>query len=303
MTVLSAAERDFYTAQSPFSDPGAAAAAYQGLPADPGRLARLVRDLLIHRLEGPLFGLELAEERLREDAETRYLDEVLALVLERDGAALDVQRPPGDRFVGVCRDFALLLCSLLRHAGVPARTRCGFADYFHGGEFHADHVVTEYWDERRGWLLADAQLTDPALAARVGADVDPLDVPRDRFLVAGAAWRAIRAGEADAGRFGLAPEGPLRGTWFVAGEVRLDLAALNRSEMLQWDVWGTGADSDAELAEADRLLYDEVARVTGGRRPVFGALREVYADQRLRVPRTVLSLAPYAGVREVTLRG
>lgn len=303
MTFLGATERDFCTAQSPFSDPGSSVAAYAGLPADPGRLARLVRDLLIHRLEGPLFGLELAEERLREDAETRYLDDVLALVLERDGAALDVWRSPGDRFVGVCRDFALLLCSLLRHAGVPARLRCGFADYFHGGEFHADHVVTEYWDERRGWLLADAQLTDPALAARFGADVDPLDVPRDRFLVAGAAWRAIRAGEADAGRFGLDPEGPLRGAWFVAGEVQLDLAALNKSEMLQWDVWGAGAESDEELSEDDRLLYDQVARVTGDRRPAFGALRALWENERLRTPRTVRSLAPYTGAREVTLRG
>ncbi|MEV0844460.1 hypothetical protein AB0J21_01000 [Streptomyces sp. NPDC049954] len=121
--------------------------------------------------------------------------------------------------------------------------------------------------------------------------------------VAGAAWRAIRAGEADAGRFGPDPGGPLRGTWFVAGEVPLDLAALNKSEMSQWDVWGAGADSDAELAEADRLLYDEVTRVTGERLPAFGALRGLWEDERLRTPRTVRSLAPYTGAREVTLRG
>ncbi|MFJ5309924.1 transglutaminase-like domain-containing protein [Streptomyces sp. NPDC088350] len=110
----------------------------------------------------------------------------------------------------MCRDFALLHCSFLRHLGIPARTRCGFVDYFGSDGFHSDHVVTEYWHEDRGWLLADSQLTDPVITEQWNIDFDPMDVPRDRFLVAGEAWQAIRTGGEDAGgedaeTFGLHP--------------------------------------------------------------------------------------------------
>ncbi|GAA1991627.1 transglutaminase-like domain-containing protein [Catenulispora subtropica] len=303
---LSPEESAYYRAQSSFSDPGALADRYEADlsagPADPAALARAVRGLLVHRAEGGLFGHAIAEDRLRDDAETRYADDILRLIVGRDDAPLTRPRRPGDRFVGVCRDFSLLHCSMLRHAGIPARVRIGFADYF--GPLHGDHVVTEYWDAERGWLLADAQLADPAVAAAHGVDFDPMDVPRDRFLVAGAAWRAIRSGGADPDAYGHQDSvRPLVGAWFVAGSVRLDMAALNKVETLLWDVWGAGADSDEDFAEDTRALFDMPAELTAGEVP-FDAVRKVYADDEgLRAPKTVLSLAPFNGPVQATLRG
>ncbi|MFM9695072.1 transglutaminase-like domain-containing protein [Streptomyces europaeiscabiei] len=294
----------FYTAQSAFTDPGELAPLYADLPRDPARLARVARDLMIHRGEGETFGYAIPRERLHNDAETRYLDDVLRIVVERNDAPLSHRRGPEDRFVGVCRDFSLLHCSLLRHTGVPARLRSGFATYFGDNGFHCDHVVTEYWDPARGWLLADAQLTDPLIVDAWNIGFDPLDVPRDRFLVAGKAWQAIREGGADPRSFGLHPpeEGPLHGEWFVAGNVRLDLADLNRVETLLWDIWGTETEAGQDLVDPVRELYDEVARVVGDEVD-FGAARELFTGhEELRTPRTVLSLAPYNGPREVTLR-
>ncbi|MEI5525446.1 transglutaminase-like domain-containing protein [Streptomyces brasiliscabiei] len=297
---------DFYTAQSTFTDPGELAPLYAGLPPDPALLARVARDLMIHRGEGGTFGHALAQDRLHDDAETRYLDDILRIVVERNDAPLSHPREPGDRFVGVCRDFSLLHCSLLRHFGVPARLRSGFATYFGENGFHCDHVVTEYWDPARGWLLADAQLTEPLIVDAWRIGFDPMDVPRDRFLVAGKAWRAIRAGEADPLAFGLHPpeEGPLNGEWFVAGNVRLDLAALNKVETLLWDIWGTEAEAEAgqELTDPVRELYDEAARVAGDTVDLTAARALFAGREGLRTPRTVLSLAPYNGPREVTLR-
>ena len=314
-TPLPDAVARFYTTQSPFSDPGGSAPLYHGLPADPAALARIVRGLFVHRLEGELFETELAPDRVREDAETRYLDEILRLVVERDDSPLTVARPVRDRFVGVCRDFALLHCSLLRHVGVPARIRCGFADYFNDGDGdgdgdggdhgdHGDHVVTEYWDAERGWLLADTQVIE-------GHDVpfDPMDVPRDRFLVAGEAWRLIREGKADPRRFGFFGEPPLVGAWFVAGEVRLDLAALNRVETLLWDVWGLGAPSDEEMTEEMFELYDLAASVLASASVAddaaasFDRVRELFTGNAgLRPPAVVDSLALEKGFSQVRLR-
>ncbi|WP_405777623.1 transglutaminase-like domain-containing protein [Streptomyces sp. NBC_00859] len=293
----------YYTTQSAFSDPGTLAPLYSSLPADPAELALAARGLVIHRLEGDDFGYTIPQDRLHNDAETRYIDDILRIITGRNDAPLPQPRVPADRFVGICRDIALLHCSFLRHAGVPARLRSGFADYFGTDGFHHDHVVTEYWDARRGWLLADAELTDPAIAARYAVPFDPMDVPRDRFLVAGEAWRAIRAGEADPKTFGLLiPEASLIGEWFVAGNVRLDLAALNRTETLLWDVWGAGADNAEGMTDALHQLYDEVARVAGNE-VRYEAARELFTQHDgLRTPRTVRCLAAFNGPHEVTLR-
>lgn len=306
---LAPGEAAFYTAQSTASDPGALAPLYRELPADPAdpalpaRLAGVVRGLLIHRLEGPLFGHAHPEDRLAQDAETRYTDDILRILADRSAAPLTAERPPADRFVGICRDFALLHVSMLRHAGVPARIRVGFADYFGPEGFHGDHVVTEYWDAEHGWRLADPQLGGPWAGGKHlhGAPFDPMDVPRDRFLTAGAAWRRCRSGTDDPETYGL-QDPPFTGLWFLTGSNLLDLAALNGSEMLQWDVWGAGTAPGEEVAPEARALHDEVAAVTGGPVTDFGALRALYPDERLRVPATVTSLAPFLGTRQVELR-
>lgn len=295
-----------YSTHSAFSDPGELAYLYGDLPEEPDRLARITRDLLIHRGEGELFGHTHPRDRLHNDAETRYIDDILRIIVERDDAPLAQRRAAGARFVGTCRDFALLHVSFLRHQGIPARTRSGFADYFRADGFHVDHVVTEYWDDKRGtWLLADPQLADPALLDAWYVDFDPMDVPRDRFLVAGEAWRAIREHGADERTFGLHPpqEGPFHGERFVAGNIRLDLAALNKVETLLWDVWGEDEGKPGEpLPESSREFYDRVAPVVSGE-VSFEAARKLFTeDDVLRTPRTVTCYAPFNGPSLVTLR-
>ena len=295
---LTPEEREFYGTQSTVSDPGAFASLYQELPDEPAALADIVRHLMIHRVEGSLFDFAIAQSRLHDDAETRYVDEILKLIMQRRDAPLAVPRDFDDRFVGICRDFALLLCSFLREKGIPARIRSGFADYFHNNGFHVDHVITEYWDEQRGWLFADSQLFEGHKV-----DFDPMDVPRDRFLVAGKAWEQIRVGEADPKTFGLLlPDLDLVGEWFVTGNIRLDLAAVNKVETLLWDMWGLDAGNDDDMTDEIRDLYDMASRVAEDE-VIFEAARTLFSENAgLRTPATILSLAQYNGPREVTLR-
>ncbi|KAB1143444.1 hypothetical protein F7R91_25005 [Streptomyces luteolifulvus] len=152
-------------------------------------------------------------------------------------------------------------------------------------------------------LLADPELADPLVVESHKVGFDSMDVPRDRFQVAGDAWQQIRAGEADPKSYGLPlPHGPLVGEWFVAGNVRLDLAALNKVETLLWDVWGVGASSDGEMTDTIRTLYDRAAEMTVGE-VTYSATRKLFAENHgLRTPRTVTSLAPFNGPSEVALR-
>lgn len=80
-----------------------------------------------------------------------------------------------------------------------------------------------------GWRLADAQLASTHITTALAVDFDPMDVPRDRFLVAGAALRLTASGAADPRSFGIPlPDRLLAGEWFVINNVRLGLAALKQ---------------------------------------------------------------------------
>jgi hypothetical protein len=297
------AERDFYSTQSVHSDPGMADRLAE-LPGGPDELALLVRHLLIHREEAGRFGCALPESRYRSEAETRYIDDILDIVTQLDKAPLTAPRRPLDRFAGTCRDFALLHCALLRHTGTPARVRCGYATYFAPG-FHDDHWVTEYVHPERGWVLSDPQFVpDTRIESAYELDFDPLDVPRDRFLVAGEGWRRCRSGEADPKTFGVSTLG-LMGLWIVRGNVVRDLAALNKAEVLPWDAWGVGDGGrrgEDEPGEAELALLDEAAQATV--EADFERVRSLFLETPgLRVPETITSYQSYDGECEVRLRG
>lgn len=301
---------EFYRAQSAASDPGGEAV-FAGLPADPRVLAETVRGMLIHREETALFGYELPRDRKDKEAETRYAADILAVARGLCDAPLDRPRRPEQRFAGTCRDFALLLCSALREKGVPARVRGGYATYFTPG-FHDDHWVTEFWDAGAGdgagpgrWRLADAQVAAPELIEAHRIDFDPFDVPRDKFVVAGRAWRDCRSGAADPETFGVGVLG-LQGWWFIQHNLVVDLAMLNSSEVLVWDSWGLGdppLGQPLDALSADELaLLDEVAELSAAGGP-FGAIRALYEEtESLRVPAVVTSHTTYLGARTVTVR-
>ncbi|MEV1078201.1 transglutaminase-like domain-containing protein [Streptomyces sp. NPDC050211] len=285
---------DIHLKQTVYSDPGDLDTS--GLPRDPGELARVVRDLIIHRGEGEQFGYVVPERRLHDDAEARYVTELLQILRERGDTPLTEPREPARRFVGTCRDFALLHCSLLRATGTAARIRCGFATYFDEG-FHSDHWVTEYRLPDGSWRLAD-----PQVHHEHDVPFDPLDVPRDQFVVAADAWRACREGRADPQGFGLIDLNGIEGLsytglWFVRANVRRDLAALNGVELLPWDSWGPEIENDALLTDEDLALTDAVAAARSEEE-----LRRLYASPPLTVPDEITSYTTYNGVRKVTLR-
>jgi hypothetical protein len=265
------------------SDAGAKAPLLDGLPRDVGGLAKVVQGLLIHEHIAPAYGVTLSAEQ-RAQAHMRSVEKMLDSIARQDSRPLPQARPPAKRVVGVCRHFTLLHVAMLRRWGTAARARCGFGAYFEKGKF-IDHWVTEYWNEdQQRWVLVDAQL-DQRQRELFGIAFDPLDVPRDQFLVAGDAWQLCRSGKADAGAFGILD---MHGLWFIAGNVIRDVAALNNHEMLPWDVWGAMTQKDAEL---DLPFIDHLAAFSHAPDRHFGDLRAAYKDKRVAVPGTVFNAA------------
>ena len=92
-------------------------------------------------------------------------------------------------------------------------------------------------------------------------------------------------------RRGLSSDG-LHGAWFVAGNVVRDLAALNKREMLAWDVWGIMREwgLNQPIPEAVSARLDTVAALIAPSPPDWDMVRETYdGDDALRVPPVVSS--------------
>lgn len=263
------------------SDAGLWALQFAALPGDVARLAKVLQGLLIHEHMADVYGIALSD-RQRGEPHVRGAGDILERIAIQDARPLWQSRPPGERFAGCCRHYALLLVAMLRSKGVAARARCGFGAYFAKDRF-VDHWVTEYFDAAQGrWVLADAQIDDRQRAL-FGIDFDTLDVPRNSFLVAGDAWRLCRDGQADPRDFGVLD---MAGLWFIASNVIRDVAALNNREMLPWDVWGGMTLVDSEI---DPAFIDGLARLTLEPDRHLVEIRTAYDDPRIAVPPTVFN--------------
>ena len=269
---------DYYAAPGPMTDlADVPPDVFDGLPTDPVGLCRTVQGLIVHEMWAHAYGFDVPESRLT-DLQTRSAVEMTDVIRRLRPGPLSASRPVEQRMVGNCRHFSTLSTALLRHAGIPARARCGFGMYFEPGKY-VDHWVTEYWHggERR-WVRIDAQL-DEVQRAALNPEFDTEDLPPGPFVPAGDAWQQCRTGRADPDTFGIFE---FWGLWFVHANVVRELAALNKMELLPWDVWGPMTVQE-EPGAAATALTDKVADIIAG--DDTDAVRRVYADDEdLRVP-------------------
>jgi len=250
----------------------------------------LVQGLLVYDLAAKdLYGVELTAVQAGA-VHQRDAAALLELALTVDPRPLDQPRSPGDRIGGRCNTFTLLTVAFLRAAGIPARSRCGFGAYFVPGHYE-DHWVAEYWNaERRRWMLVDAQLDETWLRTIGMSSEIPVSVGPEQFLTAGHAWQAWRAGRLDADRCGLTSIGE-HGAFWIAGNLRLDLAALNKVEMLPWDVWGLGWEPHEEPTSEVLATFDTIASLTVDPDDQLDDLVDRYqSDPSFRMDGTVFSV-------------
>jgi hypothetical protein len=290
------------------------------LTSDPEAIYQVAQGLLIHDMWIDKYGItyNTANEYPQK---TAYMQDLLDKALELDASNLAVVRAPEKRVIACCREFATLMCALLRAKGIPARSRSGFAFYFGWNGDYADHWICEYWDGG-SWIMADPQL-DPLQESYVKSWADagskqsreyaekikafnPRRLTGNDFLTAGQAWKLCRKGELDAMRFGnscpIKPEwgiDSLFGLWFVRGNLLRDFAALNKVETspflvrvvkgLNWKAWRLVAASDQELAAHDWSLLDRIADLCSDADSNFNAIRSLYdGNSDLAVPAEII---------------
>jgi hypothetical protein len=274
----------YYTQHGRMSDPGTYASLFDNLPTSISELVKLVQGITIHVFWAERYGLKDPPERM-DELQLRSMQHRLARTIELDPRPLSEPRPIDKKLLGNCHDHSLLLASLLRHQGVPARARCGFGTYFMPDHFE-DHWVTEYWEQEQSrWVLVDAQL-DELQCDVMNIPFNTLDVPRDQFIVGGKAWQMCRSGEQDPDKFGIFD---MHGLGFVRGNLVRDVASLNKMELLPWDCWGVILNEQHDNPN-DLAALDEIAALTAGDVPEFEVVRSRYeSDPRLHVDGTLVS--------------
>ncbi len=251
------------------------------------RVVAFVQGALIYDVVAePFYGVVVGERA--DDVNFRDVRMMLERALQLDERPLSESRAPQHRVCVRCHNYTKLTVSVLRSLDIPARSRCGFGSYFVPKNFE-DHWVVEYWnaDEQR-WVLVDAQL-DEQWRSMINFQGDPLDLTVEEFVIAAKAWQGWRRGELDAGRFGLTAIGE-HGAHWIAGNLRLDFAAMNKIEMLPWDVWGAGWEPGAPTPD-DLSVWDTMSSLTEDVDPNLAAIRLMYAsDDRVRMPGAVFNV-------------
>jgi Transglutaminase-like superfamily len=267
-----------YSAPGPLTDLSAVPRdVLETTASEPEDVCALVSPLVIQPHEAEALGVQA---RRLDERNLRSATGIVNALLAVDPAPLRVPRAPGSRVVGTCRHFAVLACALLRHRGIPARARCGFATYFQSGK-GLDHWVIEYWHAGASqWTRLDVEYLGRELPVR------PADLRPGEFLTGGEAWAAQRNGQIDAAGFGVYGTQNW-GSAEIRGNAIRDLAALNKVEMLPWDEWGRmTASYRGETGAGYDDLMDEIAWVTAADDPA--SMCALYNSADFAVPADML---------------
>ena len=277
----------YYTSHSPFTDPGPYAYLYDDLPGRPDELAGIIHGLLLHKLVANYYKVTLGRVQ-RAEQFLRTVEQRLAKLMEVDPAPLITPREPHQRQVGMCRDFALLHVSMLRHKGIPARMRVGFAKYLDPkGPLIIDHWIAEYWNaDQSRWVLTDPQIDDiQREIMRITIDVTSLRRNED-FYLAGSAWQLCRQGKARSSLFRFSER--WKGMPCIRGNMLHDFQALNKFELGVQDYWDELIlKNETSLTVEDKHLLDRIAELTVDADNRIDEMQDLF-DQLPRT-RTILS--------------
>ena len=261
------------------------------LPDDVSAIGKLVRRQIIHRVT-------LLNGNTGSNADLRYGDmtkvpwwrqaeddilptaaAMLAELYRRDNRGLTPERWEVNKLIVTCRFVAILMASILKSKGKPARVRSGFAPYAAPKPgMSCDHWITQYWeDSQQRWITIDVDCCFEDL------NFDPFDMPTEVFDWSANAWLAARTGDVDPDRFWNA--GGFSGLMPISWELYYDLHCLMNNEIIYLHCPShvrIGKFEELSAAELDKI--DRLARLMQEPDKNFQVLRELWeSDKEVRL--------------------
>ena len=207
---------DFYRQYSSFTDPEEYKYLYKNLPDSLPELCSLIKSQFIHPYaELPQYRDQIPKERWNELVNYPTVKSILKGLVTYDSRGLVKDRKPKDRLILGCRENAILLASILKYRGIPARVRSGHATYLIPG-FHASHTICEVWNEKdKCWMLVDP------FTGMIDFNIEKFDFSNDL-------WLKMQKGEIDPTLYG--NPGQYTGLVSIVGKVCPDLASILGNE-------------------------------------------------------------------------
>lgn len=260
------------------------------LPADIHQIGILVRKNFIHpsTLTGGNTGTNADMKfgdmttmpwwRQKEDDILVTVPAMIAELYRRDVRGFIHDRDAKDKLVLSCRFIAIMMASILKAKGIPARVRAGHAPYFDMGslgKISVDHWINQYWDNNGNrWVNIDV---DGSLS--LNAIFDPYDMPSRKFDFPADAWLSSRAGDVNPDYFyNTKPE---RGLIVVLWSLIYDFHCLMNDEIIYTHVSEYGSyEKFKHLTSSEYEKIDNLALLMQNPDENFDALKKIWEEEK-----------------------
>ena len=263
------------------------------LPDDIREIGLLVRKNFIHRTTltdgntGTNSDLKFGDMtkvpwwRQTEDDILPTTGAMLVELYHRDARGFMLDRKPENKLVLSCRYVAVMMASILKSKGIPARVRSGHASFFHMGDLGnvaTDHWINQYWDrEDDRWVTLDV---DGSLS--LNESFDPYDMPPNKFNFPADDWLNIRSGKIDPKYFHNG--GGQQGQVVILWSLFYDFHSLMNSEILYtFGPVGASAlneESLKDFGEEKLSKIDNLAKLMQDPDRNFDELMNIWETQR-----------------------
>ena len=207
---------EFYKQYSSYTDPGEYAYLYETLPDSLPELCSIIKSQFIHPYaELPDVKDLIPRDRWNEMEKYPTVKSILAGLVSFDSRGFVTDRKPQNKLVLGCREYAILLASVLKYRSIPARVRCGHADYLIPG-LHGSHTICEVWNvNEKRWMLVDPS-------------TGMIDFSREKFDFSNETWLKMQKGEIDPNLYMAPPN--TTGLVSIVGKISPDLLSVLGTE-------------------------------------------------------------------------
>ncbi len=278
---------EFYKETSQFTDLGYYKDFAKNLPNDIEEMCILQRMQIIHpvayndkdiRNKNNCFWGDMTKVPItRLDYEEDYFPTAQSMIAEllRKNPDYNIKREAKDKINITCRGQAILLASILKAKGIPARARSGFAPYIKYDGISYDHWITEYYDESENiWKLVDADEHCPD--HEMGFDLN--NIPYDRFIFGANAYLGLREKSIQEDSILYSSDPVTLGMKAALRALFYDFHALMNNEIIFLHIPKYIREKDFNLSEEEYRELDYLAKLMLNPNKNFNELKEIWKN-------------------------
>ncbi|QOR35042.1 transglutaminase domain-containing protein [Clostridium sp. 'deep sea'] len=269
-----------YIKQTTYTNPHQYAYLYSDIPNDICSIVKIVNNLLIHPSKLSKYSDINVNETEIWNNEPKTVFDILKKLAKKNNTSLVNARANNEKVIVTCRGFTLLLTSILRHKGIPARARAGFAPYI-VKEINIDHFICEcYIKQQQRWVLLDA-------------DFLKIDFDKSEFCYVANVYLDCLSGKKDALKFGCDDNW---GFSYIIMYLNLDLLCLCKAEYwynpktpitnkLYWSGKTSYNEATKNLSTNEKKLLFELAKLMQYCNENYSRLQDILNNDLCLLPK------------------